>query len=62
MATHSNILAWRIQWTERAWWAACRLWGRTESDMTEVTQQQHESFKLKVQDILEAEFGRVAIY
>ena len=20
-----------------AWWAACRLWGRTESDMTEVT-------------------------
>ena len=22
MATHSSILAWRIPWTEGAWWAA----------------------------------------
>ena len=21
IATHSNILAWRIPWSERAWWA-----------------------------------------
>ena len=31
MATHSSILAWRIPGT------GCRLWGRTESDTTEVT-------------------------
>ena len=37
MATHSSVLAWRIPGTE-AWWAA--VWGRTESDMTDVTQQQ----------------------
>ena len=34
MATHSSVLAWRIPGTE-AWWAA--VWGRTESDMTDVT-------------------------
>ena len=35
MATHSNILAWKIPWTERgAWWAAVT-WGRKELDMTE---------------------------
>ena len=39
MATHSSVLAWRIQWTEEL--LGCRLWGRTESDTTEVTQQQH---------------------
>ena len=32
MATHSSVLAWRIPWAE-----GCRLWGRTESDTTEVT-------------------------
>ena len=35
MATHSSVLAWRIpgQWGL----VGCRLWGRTESDTTEVT-------------------------
>ena len=31
MATHSNILAWKIPWTEEP----SRLWGHKESDMTE---------------------------
>ena len=35
MATHSSILAWRIPGTGSL--VDCRLWGRTESDMTEVT-------------------------
>ena len=35
MATHSSVLAWRIPGT-----VGCCLWGRTESDTTEVTQQQ----------------------
>ena len=35
MATHSSVLAWRIQgWGSLV---GCRLWGRTESDTTEVT-------------------------
>ena len=35
MATHSSVLAWRIQgrWSL----VGCRLWGRTESDTTEAT-------------------------
>ena len=36
MATHSSVLAWRIQ--GRGSLVGCRLWGHTESDMTEVTQ------------------------
>ena len=35
MATHSSTLAWKIPWTEEP--VSCRLWGRTESDTTEVT-------------------------
>ena len=35
MATHSSVLAWRIP--ERGSLVGCRLWGRTESDTTEVT-------------------------
>ena len=35
MATHSSVLAWRIP--EMGGLVGCRLWGRTESDMTEVT-------------------------
>ena len=35
MATHSSILAWIIPGTGSL--VGCRLWGRTESDMTEVT-------------------------
>ena len=37
MATHSSVLAWRIPGTGRGSLVGCRLWGRTESDMTEVT-------------------------
>ena len=35
MATRSSVLAWRIPGTGSL--VGCRLWGRTESDMTEVT-------------------------
>ena len=35
MATHSSVLAWRIQ--GRGSLVGCRLWGHTESDTTEVT-------------------------
>ena len=35
MATHSSILAWRTQ--GRGSRVGCCLWGRTESDMIEVT-------------------------
>ena len=35
MATHSNILAWRIPGTGSL--VGYRLWGRTESDTTAVT-------------------------
>ena len=40
MATHSSILAWRIPGMGRL--VGCRLWGRTESDMTEVTKLQQK--------------------
>ena len=39
MATHSSVLAWRIPGQGSL--VGCRLWGRTESDTTEVTQQEH---------------------
>ena len=35
MATYSSVLAWRIPGTGSL--VGCRLWGRTESDTTEVT-------------------------
>ena len=35
MATHSSVLAWRIPGTGKL--VGCCLWGRTESDTTEVT-------------------------
>ena len=35
MATHSSVLAWRIPGTGNL--VGCRLWGCTESDMTEAT-------------------------
>ena len=35
MATHSSVLAWRIPGTGGL--VGCHLWGRTESDTTEVT-------------------------
>ena len=42
MATHSSVLAWRIP----GWWGLVgfRLWGFTESDMTEVNQQQQHVY------------------
>ena len=39
MATHSSVLAWRIPGMGSL--VGGRLWGRTESDTTEVTLQQH---------------------
>ena len=38
MATHSSALAWRIPGTGEP--RGCRIWGRTDSDTTEATQQQ----------------------
>ena len=35
MTPHSSVLAWRIPGTGSL--VGCRLWGRTESDTTEVT-------------------------
>ena len=40
MATHSSVFAWRIPGTGSL--VGCRLWGRTKSDTTEVTQQQQQ--------------------
>ena len=40
MATHSSVLAWRI--LETGSLVGCCLWGRIESDLTEVTQQQQQ--------------------
>ena len=43
MAPHSSVLAWRIPGTQGRWiLVGCRLWGRTESNMTEATQQQQQ--------------------
>ena len=35
MATHSSVLAWRIPGQRSL--VGCRLWGHTESDMSEAT-------------------------
>ena len=43
MATHSSVLAWRIPGMAEPG-GLCRLWGRTESDTTEATQQQQCSY------------------
>ena len=40
MATHSSVLAWRIPGMGSL--VGCRLWGCTESDTTEVAQQQQK--------------------
>ena len=40
METHSSVLAWRIPGTEEP--VDCHLWDHTESDTTEVTQQQQQ--------------------
>ena len=41
MATHSSVLAWRIPGVVGSL-VGCRLWGLTESDVTEATQQQQQ--------------------
>ena len=48
MSTHSSVLAWRIPGTGSL--VGCHPWGRTESDTTEVTQQQQQQAvgKLKI--------------
>ena len=53
-ATHSSVLAWRIPGMGSL--VSCRLWGHTELDTTEMTQQQQSSMAtlsppLKVPDI-----------
>ena len=40
MAAHSSVLAWRIPGMGNV--VGCRLWSRTESDTTEVMQQQRQ--------------------
>jgi len=40
MATHSSVLAWRIPGMGEP--GGCRLWGHTELDTTEVTEQQQQ--------------------
>ena len=42
IATYSGVLAWRIPGTGWGILVGCHLWGRTESDTTEVTQQQQQ--------------------
>ena len=47
MAAHSSVLAWRISGREEP---GCRLWGCTESDMTEATWRQQQIDKIKLQE------------
>ena len=44
MATYSSVLAWRIPGTGSL--VGCCLWGRTELDTTEVTQQQQQQWSV----------------
>ena len=47
MATQSNILAWKILWTEEL--VGYSPWGHKESDMTEaIQQQQQQENQLKI--------------
>ena len=43
MATHSSVLAWRIPGTREP--VGCHVWGRTESDTTEATEQQQQQLR-----------------
>ena len=45
MATHSSVLAWRIPGMGSL--VGCRLWGRTESDMTKAMQQQQAPLSME---------------
>ena len=44
MAIYSNILAWRIPWTDKP--GELLSMGHTESDTTEATQQQQQAEKM----------------
>ena len=46
MATHSSVLAWRTRGQRSL--VGYHLWGRTESDTTEATQQQQQQDTLEV--------------
>ena len=48
MATHSSVLPGESQGQESL--VGCRLWGRTESDTTEVTSQQEQQQHLEMVD------------
>ena len=50
MAIHSSVLAFSSQ--GRGSLVGCRLWGHTESDTTEVTQQQQQSWMTSENSIL----------
>ena len=56
MATHSSVLSWRIPGTGEP--GGLHLWGCTESDMTEVTQQQQQQQIKNCQIILQVGFLR----
>ena len=49
MATHSSVLAWRLPGTGSL--VGCHLWGRTESDTTEATQQQQQQQNVTVRSV-----------
>ena len=50
MATHSSVLAWRIQGPGSL--VGCHLWGRIELDMTEVTEQQQQRYMIYLWTVL----------
>ena len=50
MATHSSVLAWSIPGQRSL--AGCRLWGLTEWDATEATQQQQQQQPFTVGTLL----------
>ena len=47
MATHSNILPWKIPWTERSL-VGYSPWGHKGSDMTKQVSMQTETHKTKL--------------
>ena len=55
MATHSSVLAWRIPGTGEP--GGLRLWGRTESDTTEATEQQQQQHGLVAQKVKNLPFN-----
>ena len=54
METHSSVLAWRIPGTGSL--VGCHQWGHTESDTTEVMQQQQQQL-LSIRTLLWYDFN-----